>query len=107
MITAGRARISSLSAHRTVPFTLVVPTFKETVARWWNALPPKFPNVETDAFVVMPNHVHGVLMFVGAAPRGRPSGGQPHGVAPTVGDVVGWFKTMTTNAYIRAIKDHA
>ncbi|MFQ5641136.1 MAG: hypothetical protein ACE5IR_24425 [bacterium] len=26
--------------------------------------------------------------------------------APTLGDVVGWFETMTTNAYIRGVKQH-
>ena len=37
---------------------------------------------------------------------GQPRGesGQPHGVAPTVGDIVNWFKTMTTNQYIRGVK---
>ena len=35
----------------------------ETVARYWEAIPDHFPEVETDSFVVMPNHVHGVLLF--------------------------------------------
>ena len=85
------------------------------ITQWWNELPPKFPKVETDTFVVMPNHVRGIILVVGAAlrgrpnasPGGRPSGGQPLRVAPTLRDVVGWFKTMTTNAYIRGVKDHA
>ena len=67
--------------------------------------------------------------FVGAAPRGRPpltlggpgthvcygnegrpqgagneEAGRPHGAAPTLGDIMDWFKTMTTNAYIRGVK---
>ncbi len=33
--------------------------------------------------------------------------GRPHGAAPTLGDVMDWFKTMTTNAYIRGVKEHA
>ena len=32
--------------------------------------------------------------------------GQPHGVAPTLGDIVNWFKTMTTNRYIRGVKQN-
>ena len=32
--------------------------------------------------------------------------GQPHRVAPTVGDVVNWFKTMTTNQYIRGVRQN-
>ncbi len=35
----------------------------ETVARCWDEIPRHFPEVELDAFVVMPNHVHGVLML--------------------------------------------
>ncbi len=29
----------------------------------WREIPAHFPNVMPDAFVVMPNHVHGVLLF--------------------------------------------
>ena len=30
----------------------------------WSGLPARFPNVELDAFVVMPNHVHGILWLL-------------------------------------------
>jgi putative transposase len=43
--------------------------------RWWRKLPEKFSNVEIDAYVVMPNHVHGIIVIVGdhrdGAVRGR------------------------------------
>ena len=29
----------------------------------WDALPMRSPNVELNAFVVMPNHVHGIVML--------------------------------------------
>jgi REP element-mobilizing transposase RayT len=29
----------------------------------WLAIPEHFPNVTVDAFVVMPNHVHGILLL--------------------------------------------
>jgi putative transposase len=38
----------------------------------WDELPTFYPGVENDEFVVMPNHVHGIVVLVGAAPRGRP-----------------------------------
>jgi putative transposase len=54
----------------------------------WNEIPEHYPGVDIDAFVVMPNHVHGIVVLVGAAPRGRPTrsrqpqaSGQPQGVA--------------------------
>ncbi|HSG04948.1 MAG TPA: transposase [Nitrospiria bacterium] len=86
------------------------------VERWWLKLNAKFENVETDAYVVMPNHFHGIIIInnpalcVGAAPCGRPNQsagkGHPHGGAPTLGNIMDWFKTMTTNEYIRRIKSN-
>jgi putative transposase len=44
----------------------------------WDELPDHYPGVETDAFVVMPNHIHAIIVLspdpVGAAPCGRPLG---------------------------------
>lgn len=34
----------------------------------WVAIPAHFPHIELDAFVVMPNHVHGILLIVSDAP---------------------------------------
>jgi REP element-mobilizing transposase RayT len=75
------------------------------VEKWWCKLSGKFPHVAGDAYVIMPNHVHGVVIIVGADPCVCPDGNaDPHQGAhagaplPTV---VQWFKTMTTNEYIR------
>lgn len=84
----------------------------------WRKLTDKFPNVQLDEYVIMPNHFHGII-YGGAAPCGRPNiqhkelrqtnkiahqrPGQSHGIAPTVGDIVNWFKTMTSNKYIRGV----
>ena len=32
----------------------------------WNGLPGHYPHVALDAFVIMPNHVHGIVVLVGA-----------------------------------------
>jgi putative transposase len=90
---------------------------------WWEKLPEKFTAVTLDAFVVMPNHIHFIIVItadheptpVGAHPRVRPDSGgegqtpegQTRGSAPTLGTIVQWFKTMTTNAYIRGVKEDA
>lgn len=44
----------------------------------WDDIPMFYPGVDTGAFVVMPNHVHAVIVLVGAPRRG-----QPQGIAPT------------------------
>lgn len=94
----------------------------EMIYRWWNALPDKFPSVVIDAFVVMPNHFHGIIVItdnpVGADPcvcpntpacpnednsdRTKVKGVHAGAPLPTM---VQWFKTMTTNEYIRGVKN--
>jgi len=68
------------------------------IGRWWGELPQKFPPVTLDEFVVMPNHLHGILTI------GITSVSSPQKSSPKLGDVVDWFKTMTTNEYIRCVK---
>ena len=69
----------------------------EMVHATWNAIAHAFPGVTLDAFVVMPNHVHGLLTLL------VPDGPTLDGCA-SLSDVVGWFKTETTNRYIRGVK---
>jgi len=77
----------------------------------WDKLPQNYQGVDVDAFVVMPNHIHGIIALtpaVGAGPRACPPDphacseyGQPQGVAPTMSlpDVVHRFKSLTTTRY--------
>ena len=90
------------------------------VSSVWNVLPERFPNIELDAFVVMPNHIHGILMIahidnhaVGAPLVGaRVVTGDraTTRVAPTnsnevtLGAVIGAYKSLTTLDYIRGVK---
>ena len=45
-------------------------TYGEIVQKWWNELHIHFPNVEMGAFVIMPNHVHGII-FITSEGRGE------------------------------------
>jgi len=38
-------------------------TYGEIVQKWWDEIPVRFPNVDLGAFVVMPNHVHGIIVI--------------------------------------------
>ena len=82
----------------------------------WDDVPVFYAGVDIDAFAVMPNHIHGVIVLVGAAPRGRPGigadgrpdSGQAQGPAPTglsLGEVVRRFKTMTTKRYADGVEN--
>jgi len=34
----------------------------------WNEIPAHYPGSDIDEFVIMPNHVHGIIVIVGAGP---------------------------------------
>jgi REP element-mobilizing transposase RayT len=59
------------------------------VERWWRALAERFPSVTLGSFVVMPNHMHGVVTF--------------NKSTVALGDLVGWFKTGTLHDYIEGV----
>ena len=74
----------------------------------WRDLPEHYPGVALDEFVVMPNHLHGIIILVGAGPRACPDKPrQPQGVAPTLSlpDVVHRFKSLTTARYRREVRE--
>jgi putative transposase len=73
----------------------------------WIDMTTYYPGVETDTFIVMPNHIDGIVLLVGAGPRACPKGaGQPQGVAPTMSlpDVIHRFKTLTTKRYVDGVQ---
>ncbi|MBU1800611.1 MAG: hypothetical protein KKF21_19740, partial [Bacteroidetes bacterium] len=37
------------------------------VDQFWNEIPEHFPHVTLDEHIVMPNHVHGIIMIVDSA----------------------------------------
>ena len=81
----------------------------------WSTLPRRFPQMETDAFVIMPNHVHGIIVLtddpnvgaslVDAQEDGAPTRAAPTGSSASLGDIVGAFKSMTTVRYIDGVKN--
>ena len=64
------------------------------IQKWWQELENKFPNVVLGQYIIMPNHLHGIIHI----------NWRTHRSAPTIGDMVQWFKTMSTNEYIRGVK---
>jgi REP element-mobilizing transposase RayT len=66
------------------------------VQYWWQQLPQVYADVELDLFVVMPNHFHGIVCLNRYLQTT---------IQTSLPDVMRWFKTMTTNAYIRGVKE--
>lgn len=98
------------------------------VIKWYFELQNKFPGIECDEYVVMPNHFHCIIAIeqtegrtegqthrsapirVGANLRVRPENVNVRpgneNICPDIPGIVQWFKTMTTNEYIRNVKQY-
>ena len=67
--------------------------FGKIVKRYWIKVSEHFNNVELDDYVIMPNHIHGIIVirnqkpFVGA--------GFPRPLS-TLGQIIGYFKYQST-----------
>jgi REP element-mobilizing transposase RayT len=91
----------------------------------WLAITERFKNIKLEEYIIMPNHFHAILNIVGATFMVDPikEKGQPQGIAPTdsptdsptgsetdnptnktIGDIIGAFKSITTNEYIKNVK---
>jgi putative transposase len=86
----------------------------EMVERVWLDLPGRFPNIDLDAYRVMPNHFHGLVVILDDDPTVKPKPTDKErtvgaGVVPTqkatLGAIVGAFKSITTNEYIDGVKE--
>ncbi|MFH1847277.1 MAG: transposase [Candidatus Omnitrophota bacterium] len=67
----------------------------------WLQIPSHFVNVKLDEYVIMPNHIHGIINNVGAGlPRPKnvmvdtTNGRGNH--APTLGNIIAYFKYQST-----------
>jgi putative transposase len=107
--------------------------YGEIVQKWWNEIPIHFPTVELDVFVIMPNHVHGIIFITterrgeAVSPLDNPNNniqdayvdetyyqGDTHagrGTLPlrkrTLGQIVAYFKYQSTKEMNRIETDKA
>jgi putative transposase len=98
---------------------MILNHFGEIIQEQWQLIPNRFNDVTIDEFVVMPNHIHGILYFVGASLADAPRATAK--VAPTktatattttttnktkpmAGDVVGAFKSLCVHGCLQWIK---
>lgn len=95
----------------------------QMIEKWYYQLPTKFDDIQRHEMIVMPNHFHCIIENVGpvaADPSACPNNNphiQPHNdknttehregehIGSPLHRVVQWFKTMTTNEYIRGVKN--
>jgi REP element-mobilizing transposase RayT len=67
----------------------------DLITALWKSNAERFPGIELDAFVVMPNHMHAIV-FLGSDPSNRPT--------HTLSRIVQAFKSVSTIEYGRRVK---
>src|SRR5207248_2471630 len=72
-----------------------IPELRAILMEQWAALPERFPSITQDEFVIMPDHMHFIIWLNGLAKN-----------APTLGSIIGAYKSLVTVAWIRYHKAH-
>ncbi len=95
----------------------------EMIKKWLLELKNKFENIELDEYIIMPNHIHLIIFIIVGVDlcvnpkcatkqdlsriQGRHTGLPLRLRQQTnIPQIVQWFKTMTTNEYIRNVKQN-
>ena len=78
--------------------TMILNAIGNMVSEIWQQIPDRYSGVDIDSFVVMPNHIHGIVVIDG--------NGRPQRVAPTLSlpDIVHRFKSITTRRYADGVE---
>ncbi len=83
------------------------PVLRRVAETLWQRIPRHFSHVELDAWVVMPDHIHGIIVITTTLPSGdktapaeRPTG-PPSG---SLGAIIGNFKSITARRINRLRK---
>ena len=113
------------------------PVLKDIVNKEWRNIPSRYRHVTLDEYVIMPNHLHGIIIvgatlavahtrnnkeITGAATKSvgafekragtfekragtfeKRAGASP---APTLGSIIGSFKSISANTWFRYIKEN-
>lgn len=72
----------------------------QCITREWQRLVARFEGLELDSYILMPNHLHGILMlFPARQPRAEPTNTLPHVDPQSLSAIIRAFKSSTTLLY--------
>lgn len=72
---------------------------REIVENFWLDIPKRYENLWIDEYVIMPNHFHGIIVIDKGSPGVEPIS------TPALGGIIGPFKSLCVNEWLKAIKN--
>ena len=90
--SSASAYFVTIHADRHEPL-FEAPELRTILIENWKALPTRFPMVELDEFVIMPDHIHCILWIKNKQKD-----------TPTLGRVIGAYKSLPAVAWLRHIQ---
>ena len=63
------------------------------INNWYLDIKRKFKEIVLDKYVIMPNHIHGIIIINAKKEEN------------SLFKIIQWFKTMTTNEYIKGVRE--
>jgi len=73
----------------------------------WMAIPDHFPNVEMGEYVIMPNHIHGIISITVEATHASPLPRISKGPMPgSIGAIIGSYKSAATRSFHKIQNSH-
>lgn len=74
--------------------------------KWWCKIENKFTSVKLDEYVIMPNHLHGIICLTKTETGEYMDSPLPiNNTYKGIGQKISWFKRMFTNEYIEGVKN--
>jgi len=75
----------------------------EMIQQVWKDLPDRFVSIQIDEFIVMPNHIHGVIFIQQKSNTSESRVRLDTRPTPALGDVICSFKSDATHQYIGGV----
>ena len=81
------------------------------IEKCWKEIPEYYSGFELHGYIVMPNHIHGIIEIVDKAEEHLKIQGRDRTLPVqrqkqlSISELIQRYKTLTTNRYIKAVKD--
>lgn len=95
VVVTGLAPVNNESVNKIKNNNLTLSPLGKIIYNQWHKIPERYENIDIDEFIIMPNHIHGILIV------NKKSGASPD---TTISNIVGGFKSISAVEYLKFIK---